>query len=394
MLKTLSFCTGAGGLDIGLQSTCTTEIVFRCEVDPVIRETIRHHHPGLPLYDDIMQISSEEARLHFSVNDVIMCIGGIPCPSFSTAGKRKSFDDPRGACMTKFLELSIELSAKYIVLENVRGLLSASLKHRPLSKRTTPLLEEENPGTVLKSIVSLLEEHHYSVTYQLVDAGFVGAPQSRDRVVLMAVLQEPALGFISPTHGVDSLPKRKTLGSAIRHLEDSIEHEHVQFSKKKLPYFAKLKEGENWRQLPPDEQKLAMGSGTYAASGGKTGVYRRLSYNKPCPTLTCSPTMHTTSMCHPTLLRPLSVQEYAVIQGFDPDYTIKGSTAKKYKQLGNAVPVQLGQAIGRVIQLHRDGKPPNRVARRLSRYKARPYTSSWNSSATAKSSVSMSSVSQ
>ena len=372
MLKTFSFCSGAGGLDIGLQRTCDTEIVSRCESDAVIRETIRHHHPGGVLYADIMPTSVEQMREHVSGSDVIMCVGGIPCPSFSTAGKRKSFDDPRGACLTKFLELSIQVGAKYIILENVRGLLSASLKHRPLAQRTSPLQDDEQPGTVMASIVSLLEEHDYSVSYQLVDAKYVGAATSRDRVILMAVHDEPCLGLVQPTHGDATAPFR-TLGDAIRSLEDMPGHVHTQFPQKRLPYFARLQAGQNWRHLPADEQELAMGAGTYAASGGKSGVFRRLSYHKPCPTLTCSPIMHTTALCHPTTLRPLSVQEYAAIQGFDPDYQIKGPVAKQYRQLGNAVPVPLGEAIGRVIQAHRDGKPADRTVCKTSRYKRPPY---------------------
>jgi DNA (cytosine-5)-methyltransferase 1 len=372
MLKTYSFCSGAGGLDIGLQRTCDTDIVLRCENDSAIQETIRHHHPNSILKDDIMQVSKEYMCQYISDSDVVMCVGGIPCPSFSTAGKRKSFDDPRGACLTKFLNLSIEAGAKYIILENVRGLLSASLKHRPLKMRNSPLQKDEMPGTVMKSIVTLLEEYNYSVTYQLVDAKYVGAATSRDRVILMAILDEPCLGLIQPTHGAEETPFR-TLGDAIYKLENMQGHVHSQFPSKRLPYFAKLKEGQNWRHLPADEQEEAMGPGTYAATGGKSGVFRRLSYNKPCPTLTCSPIMHTTALCHPTKLRPLSVQEYAAIQGFDESYEIKGSVAKQYRQLGNAVPVSLGEAIGRVIQAHRDGHPPNRTFHKMSRYNQRPY---------------------
>ncbi len=372
MLKTFSFCSGAGGLDIGLQRTCDTDIVLRCENDSTIQETIRHHHPNGILKDDIMQISEAHMRQYISDSEVMMCVGGIPCPSFSTAGKRKSFDDPRGACLTKFLNLSIEAGAKYIILENVRGLLSASLKHRPLNKRNSPLQKDEMPGTVMKSIVSLLEEHRYSVTYQLVDAKYVGAATSRDRVILMAILDEPCLGLIQPTHDGDERPFL-TLGDAILPLETTEGHIHTQFSSKRLPYFEKLKEGQNWRHLPKDEQEEAMGPGTYAATGGKSGVFRRLAYNKSCPTLMCSPVMHTTALCHPTKLRPLSVQEYAAIQGFGESYEIKGSVSKQYRQLGNAVPVQLGEAIGRVIQAHRDGHPPNRTFRKMSRYKQQPY---------------------
>lgn len=379
MLRTFSFCSGAGGLDMGLQRTCETEIVLRCESDPVIRETIQHHHPDGVLLPDIMQTSAEQMRQHVAEGDVIMCVGGIPCPSFSTAGKRKSLDDPRGACLTKFLTLSIEVGAKYIVLENVRGLLSASLKHRPLAQRTSPLEHDEKPGTVMAGIVLLLEQHGYSVSYQLVDAKYVGAATSRDRVILMAVHGEPCLGLLQPTHGDAAAPFR-TLGDAIRPLEDLQGHVHTQFPKKRLPYFARLQAGQNWRHLPPDEQEQAMGSGTYAASGGKSGVFRRLSYEKPCPTLTCSPVMHTTALCHPTALRPLSVQEYAAIQGFAATYEIKGSVAKQYRQLGNAVPVQLGEAIGRVIQAHRDGQASDRTVRKMSRYKHPPYCTQNNPS--------------
>jgi len=372
MLKTLSFCSGAGGLDIGLQRTCNTEIVLRCENDPVICETILCHQPDGILYRDIMQLSAAQLCQHVSETDVVMCVGGIPCPSFSTAGKRKALNDPRGACLTKFLHLAIEIKATYIVLENVRGLLSASLKHRPLKDRTSPLEKDEMPGTVMASIVSLLESYNYSVSYQLVDAKFVGAATARDRVILMAHLGGECLGLVQPTHDGTSIPFR-TLGDVIRPLENSKEHIHIQFPSKRLPYFAKLQSGQNWRSLPKDDQLKAMGPGTFAATGGKSGVFRRLSYNKPCPTLMCSPIMHTTALCHPVKLRPLSVQEYAAIQGFDPSYEIKGSVSKQYRQLGNAVPTALGEAIGRVIQAHRDGLKSDRTESRMSRYKNPPY---------------------
>ena len=389
-LKLLSFCSGCGGLDIGIMQTCKAEIVLKCEIDKTIQDTIKYHlmkrdsPEDIKLYTDIKTLDSDTIISECKVtnSDTLLCVGGIPCPSFSTMGKRQSFDDPRGECMMKFLTLCTELKAKYIVMENVRGLLSASLKHRPLSKRGKDypsLKEEEQPGTVLKSIVAFLETNQYSVSYQLYDAKFFGTPQSRDRVILMAVYNEPPLPFLDPTHGFKGLPDFKTLGDAIRHMETTENHQFIQFPKKRLPFFEQLKEGENWRNLPKEQQETAMGPGTYKATGGKSGVFRRVSYNRPCPTLTCSPTMHTTALCHPKVLRPLSVEEYKAIQGFPSDYVIKGTIQEQYKQLGNAVPIMLSQAIGRVIHNHIEGKKGTGlnsvkpVYRKCSRYTSKGY---------------------
>lgn len=412
-LKLLSFCSGCGGLDMGIMKTCKSEIVLKCEINKTIQDTIKHHNltsplqpergvpqplrgsasrcptagggrasargdPGIKLCTDIKTLDADTlmSKCQLTDADILLCVGGIPCPSFSTMGKRQSFADPRGECMMKFLTLCVELKTKYIVMENVRGLLSSALKHRPMSKRGKdypPLEDKEKPGTVLKSIVEFLETNQYSVSYQLYDAKFFGTPQSRDRVILMAVHDEPPLPFLEPTHGFEGLPDFKSLGDSIRNLEIMKTHQFIQFPKKRLAFFEQLKEGENWRNLPKDQQEAAMGPGTYKASGGKSGVFRRLSYKKPCPTLTCSPTMHTTALCHPKLLRPLSVEEYKVIQGFPLDYVIKGTVQEQYKQLGNSVPIMLSQAIGRVIQNHKEGKKDQPVYRKCSRYNHEGY---------------------
>ena len=83
--------------------------------------------------------------------------------------------------------------------------------------------------------------------------------------------------------------------------------------------------------------------------GGKTGFYRRLSFNRPSPTLVTDPTMPATDLCHPTEDRPLSVEEYKRIQEFPDDWNICGPLNEQYKQIGNAVPIRLGEAIARTI---------------------------------------------
>ncbi len=90
----------------------------------------------------------------------------------------------------------------------------------------------------------------------------------------------------------------------------------------------------------------------YFLGGGKTGFLRRLSFDEPAPTLVTSPTMPATLLCHPTELRPLSIEEYARIQQFPDNWKFNGNIETIYKQIGNAVPVGLGYAVGMQIMRH------------------------------------------
>ena len=107
-------------------------------------------------------------------------------------------------------------------------------------------------------------------------------------------------------------------------------------------------EGGNWRSLPLSLIKSAMG-GAYESGGGKVGFYRRLSYDQPSPTLVTSPVQKASMLCHPRQTRPLSVREYARIQQFDDSWIFKGTLSSIYKQIGNAVPIGLGKAIGQAL---------------------------------------------
>lgn len=109
-----------------------------------------------------------------------------------------------------------------------------------------------------------------------------------------------------------------------------------------------------WKDLPSDIQKEYM-KGSLNMGGGKTGIARRLHLDEPSLTLTCAPSQKQTERCHPTESRPLTVREYARIQTFPDDWEFKGSMSEQYKQIGNAVPVNLAYAIGRsLIRLFND----------------------------------------
>ena len=130
--------------------------------------------------------------------------------------------------------------------------------------------------------------------------------------------------------------------------------QYIPLRPKSIPFLELLKEGENWRQLPPDKAKEALGK-AYYLGGGKTGFLRRLSYSEPSPTLVTSPTMPATLLCHPNQLRPLSIEEYSRIQQFPDDWKFVGNLTSVYRQIGNAVPVGLGYAVGRQIMRHIQG---------------------------------------
>jgi hypothetical protein len=130
--------------------------------------------------------------------------------------------------------------------------------------------------------------------------------------------------------------------------KDVPESEGQLYPAKKARVMAMVPEGGDWRDLPVEEQKEYMG-GSFYLGGGKTGMARRLSMDEPSLTLTCAPAQKQTERCHPTETRPLTVREYARIQTFPDYWEFEGNMTDQYKQIGNAVPVNLAFAIGRSL---------------------------------------------
>ena len=120
--------------------------------------------------------------------------------------------------------------------------------------------------------------------------------------------------------------------------------EGISYPEKKRSVMSLIPEGGNWRDLPEKIQQEYMG-GAFLSQGGKTSFAKRLSWNSPSNTLTCSPAQKQTERCHPDETRPLTTREYARIQTFPDDWEFLGSTSSIYKQIGNAVPVNLAYAL-------------------------------------------------
>jgi DNA (cytosine-5)-methyltransferase 1 len=357
----ISLFTGAGGLDLGLHDAgFETRMTF--EIDKWAHATLlankeRFNPHWFPMARDVTRFAPEQVleATGLDVGETALIAGGPPCQSFSTAGRRGSLGDPRGGLFKNFADMIRVVRPRFFVMENVRGLLSAAIQHRPLAERGPdfpPLTPDEEQGSAFRVIRREFEEVcGYQLTYGLVDAADYGVPQNRLRVVILgsrdAEFTTTDLDqIVVPTHRGNW----QTLRDAIGCMDPAIA-EFLPYTAERERLMRLVPEGKNWRwfrdhpEYGAEFTERVMG-GAWEADGGKVGFYRRLSWSKPSPTLPTSPIQKSTCLCHPVETRPLSVQEYAAIQQFPPEYKFAGGTGAKYKQIGNAVPVGLGRAIG------------------------------------------------
>lgn len=372
----LSFFTGAMGLDLGLEAS-GIEFALACEVDQASRRTIETNRPELALIGDIREFTADSIRQAAGLattDDIFVVAGGPPCQAFSSAGRRQGFADERGNVFVDFIDRAIELQPQYIVVENVRGLMSMALEPRPADGNADAVAHL--PGSALYYVVGRLRDAGYGVSFNLYNAANFGAPQKRERVVIIASSDGREMPYLRPTHsehGLFDLPPWRTLKEAIGDLT-GIEHEYVRFPEKRLKYYRMIQEGSNWRSLPTQLQAEALGK-SFTAGGGRTGFLRRLAWDQPAPTLVTHPAMPATDLCHPTEDRPLSVQEYKRLQEFPDEWHLSGSVINRYRQVGNAVPVSLGRAIGRLLTETASQTSPQYPGFPYSRYRGTDHVS-------------------
>ncbi|MCT3583356.1 DNA cytosine methyltransferase [Levilactobacillus brevis] len=347
-----SFFTGAGGLDIGMAEAGIHPVLVS-DIDKHARKSIARNYPNEALIGDVTQYNANKIYEYARIprdKQVDYMFGGPPCQAFSTAGRRRGYGDARGDVFIKYLDLIGEIKPRYAIIENVRGLLSI------------PAIFDSSEdigvkGGVLFYALKKLRSFGYSVSFDLYNAANFGASETRERVIIIAKLGNKKVDYLEPTNsknGELGLPLWKTFGDSVFDIEDQPQH-YIEYPAKRMRFIKFVPEGGNWRSLPEEMQKEAMGK-SYSLPGGKTGFYRRLSFSKPAPTLVTHPTMPATDLIHPKLNRPLSVEEYARIQGFPDDWTIEGTLLDKYKQIGNAVPVNLAKAIGNRIVEDENGR--------------------------------------
>lgn len=354
----ISLFSGAMGLDLGLEEA-GFDITITQDIDPWCGKTASTN--GKPfIFGDIRQMVSDDPSCKFLLKptglmqgEAFAVVGGPPCQPFSTAGKRLGTNDPRGSLFMEFIRVIRSVRPRFFIMENVKGLLSASIKHIPLKERNgKPQDPDELPGSVFQVIKDTFQQElGYKLVYGVLDAAHYGVPQFRERLFIIGSRDHEDIFLPVPTHfhfHQDPGYQWITLREAIEDLEDN-PGLYATFSQERLNYLRYVPMGGNWRNIPPELIQKAMG-GAYKSNGGKVGFYRRLGYDQPSPTLVTSPVQKATMLCHPTQDRPLSVREYARIQQFPDWWKIEGSLSDRYRQIGNAVPVGLGKAVGQVLR--------------------------------------------
>ena len=345
----ISLFSGAMGLDIGLEKAGLNVLIGQ-DFDTACVKTMRANGRQV-LEGDIRNISPEEILnlTGLEIGEPFMICGGPPCQPFSTAGKRMGINDPRGSLFMDFIRMIDYIRPRFFVMENVKGIMSAPLKHVPSAEfdKNDP---DQQLGTVLDVILNEFNKLGYKTIYGILDAVNYGVPQFRERFVLIGSRDQEEIFLPMPTHfqmHQDSQYRWNTVGEAISDLEHN-PGECCSLSAERKKYLHMVPEGGNWRDLPPEIIPAAMG-GAYKSGGGKVGFYRRLSYSQPAPTITTAPAQKATMLCHPKQDRPLSVKEYARLQQFPDDWIFVGTVAAKYRQIGNAVPVGLAAAIAKAV---------------------------------------------
>lgn len=326
--RSIELFAGAGGLALGLEKAGFDSVVLN-EFAHDACDTLRKNRPQWNV------IEGDVSKIDFTgFTDIDFVSGGFPCQAFSYAGNRFGFEDTRGTLFFEFARVIRETRPKVFLGENVRGLLT------------------HDNGKTLEVIKGVIKEIGYTlVEPHVLKALFYHVPQKRERLALVGIRNDLAhhladFRWPAPAQRVytvrDALKKGELFDS------DVPSSQGVSYTKWKADIIAKIQPGGYWRDLPIPLQKQLL-KGSFHLEGGKTGIGRRLSWDEPSLTLTCAPAQNQTGRCHPLETRPLTVREYARIQTFPDEWFFCGSVASQYKQIGNAVPVNLAHALGRSL---------------------------------------------
>lgn len=319
---------GGGGLALGMEQAGFKHLMLNELVHDAC-QTLRKNRPRWTIWEGDIHTLDFTPYQH----QVDLLTGGFPCQAFSYAGNKGGFADTRGTLFFELARAVEEIRPRIVMCENVRGLLS------------------HDGGRTLAVIKQRINElGYYLFEPQVLQAAQYQVPQKRERLILIAVRndlkQRAHFQWPTPYHRLmnvrDAFFKGELYSCEVPASAGQL------YSEKKRKVLELVPMGGNWRNLPQEVQEEYMG-GSFHLPGGKTGIARRLSLDEPSLTLTCSPAQKQTERCHPIETRPLTIREYARIQTFPDEWEFVGTLASQYKQIGNAVPVNLASAIGRAL---------------------------------------------
>ncbi|EGQ8121867.1 DNA (cytosine-5-)-methyltransferase [Vibrio cholerae] len=323
--KLVELFAGGGGLAIGMEQAGLKSILLN-EMDKHACNTLRHNRPDWNVIEgDIAKVDFTQVK-----EEVDVLTGGFPCQAFSYAGKSLGFEDTRGTLFFEMARAIKETQPKVFLAENVKALYT------------------HDNGRTLETIKGVIDEIGYElVEPRVLKAIFYKVPQKRERLILVGIRKDLAqkVKFHWPSPYKRVMTLRDAFYAGELYTTDVPKSDGQSYPQRKKEILSEVPQGGYWRDLSDDLQREYMG-GSYFLGGGKTGMARRLSLDEPSLTLTTSPAQKQTERCHPLETRPLQVREYARIQTFPDDWEFKGSKNSAYKQIGNAVPVNMARALG------------------------------------------------
>ena len=325
-IKSIELFAGAGGLALGLEQAGFKHIGL-VELDKAAAQTLITNRPKWNvLNEDVEKVAERDLEKEFGIvkYELDLLSGGAPCQSFSYAGKRLGLDDVRGTMFYHYATFLHKLQPKMFLFENVKGLLS------------------HDKGRTYETILGIFEDEGYVTVHQILNAWDYGVPQKRERLITVGIRADlvDEVNF--------SFPKPHTYKPTLRDIQLDVqpsEEECARYSENKAKVFALVPAGGYWKNIDPAIAKEYMKT-CWFMGGGRTGILRRISLDEPCLTVLTNPGMKQTDRCHPLEVRPFSYRENARIQTFPDDWEFCGKLSERYKQVGNAVPVNLAKEIG------------------------------------------------
>lgn len=315
--------SGAGGLALGLHRAGFTPLAL-IDFDADANETVKRNYPHWNVITaDIHEVAKQGIFSYVEKQDVDLISGGFPCQPFSYAGKQLGLEDTRGTVFYALAQIVKDVNPKVLLMENVRGLLS------------------HDKGRTFDTIYNIVYDLGYRLDYRVLNAWDYDVAQKRERLIMVGVRND----FSSTFHWPLKAKVRLVLRDVLKNVPKSDGQAYPEKKKKVLDL---VPPGGSWANLPDEIAREYLGR-SYYSGGGKRGMARRISWDEPSLTLTTSPAQKQTERCHPDETRPFTVREYARIQSFPDEYEFYGSVSSQYRQIGNAVPVNLAYHIGQEL---------------------------------------------
>lgn len=327
MYTSIELFAGAGGLALGVEKAGFNTLGL-IEFDKDAADTLKKNRPNWNVInDDIANISCLDLETYFSIKkgELDLLSGGAPCQAFSYAGKRLGLEDARGTLFYHYALFLEKLQPKMFLFENVRGLLT------------------HDHGKTYSTMLDIFTRAGYTIDKQVLNAWNYGVPQKRERLITIGIRND----LVEKTEY--RFPKAHSYKPVLRDvLLDCPDGPGVPYGEKKRKIFELVPAGGYWRDIDPAIAKEYMKS-CWDMEGGRTGILRRMSLDEPSLTVLTSPSQKQTERCHPLEARPFTVRENARCQTFPDDWEFCGNVSAQYKQVGNAVPVNLAYDIAKEI---------------------------------------------